>query len=358
MFRHTQNSRTGFTLVELLVVIAIISTLMGLLLPAVQNAREAARRNTCSNNLSQLSKGILAYDGSKGALPGWKNNFPNKDFPINATVNWPVVLLPNVERNDIYQTIETGSAAVNGAGNLTLRNLGGNELSIPNIPIFQCPSAPASGDVTGVIAYAANAGSGLTMAAATTTQAKGDGVFIDRVGGTNSSVTYAAARYSIDSISNGDGTSSTLMFSEKTSNLLASQANWTTLTGTSSFLDWGNAAMPQVPLFGLPGATITDYSRPTSKTINSTATAALGLYGLPSSTHPSGVVATFCDGHVQYLRDSIDSWVYAQLVTSDSKFNATFSTPGRYYTNSTRANTWLEDYSGTPPYLLNEDHFK
>ena len=349
--RHQRaHHRHGFTLVELLVVIAIISTLMGLLLPAVQNAREASRRNTCSNNLSQLAKATLAYDASKGGLPGWKNKFPNNQIAVNATVTWPVPLLPHIERSDVYQTIETGSAS---SGALT--NLTGAALSIPNIPIFQCPSAPAAGDITGIIAYAGNAGSGRTMAAAATTQAKGDGVLLDRVGIAG---TYSAAKYSSDSISNGDGTSSTLVFSEKTSNLLPAQGVWTTLTETQGFLDWTSSLMPQVPLFGLPGASTSDTARPTTKTINSTTSAAVGLLGLPSSTHPSGVVAAFCDGHVQYLRDSIDSWVYAQLTTSDSKFNAAASAPSRYYTNSTRANYWLEDYSGTPPYLLNEDHYK
>jgi len=349
MSRFQPLQPRGFTLVELLVVIAIISTLMGLLLPAVQNAREASRRNTCFNNLSQLAKATLAYDGSKSTLPGWKNKFPNNSIAVNATVTWPIPLLPHLERNDIYQTIETGSTSSSALTNLT-----GSTLSIPNIPIFQCPSAPAAGDVTGIIAYAGNAGSGLTMATGTTTQAKGDGVLLDRVG----TGTYSAAKYSVDSVSNGDGTSSTLLFSEKTSNLLSSQGIWTTLITASGALDWTTSLMPQVPLFGLPGADSNDILRPTSKTINATTSAAVGLLGLPSSTHPSGVVVGFCDGHVQYLRDSVDSWVYAQLVTSDTKFNASASLPSRYYTNSRRANFWLEDYTGTPPYLLNEDHYK
>ena len=68
------NKIRGFTLVELLVVIAIIGTLVGLLLPAVQSAREAGRRNSCLNNQNQLGKSVIAFDGQKKCTPGWRND--------------------------------------------------------------------------------------------------------------------------------------------------------------------------------------------------------------------------------------------------------------------------------------------
>ena len=66
-----RNERRGFTLVELLVVITIIGMLMGLLLPAVQAAREAGRRNTCSSNQHNLGLALMSYQSAKQSLPGF-----------------------------------------------------------------------------------------------------------------------------------------------------------------------------------------------------------------------------------------------------------------------------------------------
>jgi prepilin-type N-terminal cleavage/methylation domain-containing protein len=101
------RQRHAFTLVELLVVMTIIGMLMALLLPAVQSAREMGRRTSCTSNLYMLALATLRFDEQSGFLPGWRNRGPE---PGNSqAVSWPVMLMPNMERNDIYQTWAVGS---------------------------------------------------------------------------------------------------------------------------------------------------------------------------------------------------------------------------------------------------------
>jgi len=116
-YRAVAKLRSGFTLVELLVVIAIIGVLVGLLLPAVQSAREAARRAQCSNNLKQIGLAVQAYHDARRELP------PSRVTNHHAT--WLFLILPQMEEQPLYdlwpQTIdfydlpdETRATIVNG----------------------------------------------------------------------------------------------------------------------------------------------------------------------------------------------------------------------------------------------------
>jgi prepilin-type N-terminal cleavage/methylation domain-containing protein/prepilin-type processing-associated H-X9-DG protein len=106
------RQRHGFTLVELLVVIAIIGILIALLLPAVQAAREAARRSQCSNNLKQLALGLHNYESTYKRFPsagksyGWCGPSPSTGFPGDPAVmnsNGLVELLPYIEQQALYE---------------------------------------------------------------------------------------------------------------------------------------------------------------------------------------------------------------------------------------------------------------
>ena len=101
-----QKMRFGFTLVELLVVIAIIGILIGLLLPAVQSVREAARRTQCMNNLRQVGLATISFHDSQGAFPPARTATSNQVLPLfakNGPASWVVRILPFIEQNNLYK---------------------------------------------------------------------------------------------------------------------------------------------------------------------------------------------------------------------------------------------------------------
>lgn len=129
-----QRSR-AFTLVELLVVIAIIGILVGLLLPAVQSAREAARRAQCMNNISQLGLAMHNHEFAREHLPAGVINAdgPIRNEAVGQHVSWTVQLLPYLEQTNVYNHFDQ-KAGTYAAVNLDARK--------QHLPTFICPSFP------------------------------------------------------------------------------------------------------------------------------------------------------------------------------------------------------------------------
>ncbi len=137
--RH--SSRKAFTLVELLVVIAIIGTLVGLLLPAVQAAREAARRSQCTNSLKQLTTALQIRETSIKELPGYINTLGVKGSTKVVRASWVVMTFPSVEQQQLFERWNNGDPTATAA-----------------IEILVCPSNPPTAQGQPNLSYVANVG--------------------------------------------------------------------------------------------------------------------------------------------------------------------------------------------------------
>ena len=133
---YTSKFRRGFTLIELLVVIAIIAILIALLLPAVQQAREAARRTQCKNNLKQLGLALHNYHDTHRCFPsGWiavNNGVHNAHDGLNGA-GWGAMILPFMDQSPLYNRFNPNLAIHDPANILFISEV---------LPTWQCPSDP------------------------------------------------------------------------------------------------------------------------------------------------------------------------------------------------------------------------
>ena len=298
--------RRGFTLIELLVVIAIIGVLIALLLPAVQAAREAARRVQCSNNLKQLGIALHSYHDSLGALP--MGQVPVTNYSALSMV------LPYLEQGNSYASANF-SLPHDDAANDTVR--------VTQISTFLCPSdfanrLPARGAATN---YHANKGGAVVWHQPTGPNAglpKSSGIFVY-----GESIRLAEV---------GDGMSNTAFFSER---VLADGSNAVVSPLEDVFFSPAAPATPdealsicravdvnnlanQFPLFmGAPWLN----GQHTYQHISPPNGRSCGFFLInratmpPSSRHPGGVNVLLGDGSVRFVKESIDLATWRGLGT-------------------------------------------
>ncbi len=145
--RRRLRRREAFTLIELLICIAIIGVLIALLLPAVQAAREAARRHQCGNNLMQLMLAIENYEASHETLPPGTvdGTRPLQSRPVGYQMSWIAQILPFIEEGNVYRHLDFSVGAYHP------KNAAARRLSLP---LLRCPSDASMGNFSGVGSYA------------------------------------------------------------------------------------------------------------------------------------------------------------------------------------------------------------
>jgi prepilin-type N-terminal cleavage/methylation domain-containing protein len=301
-----RRRKLGFTLIELLVVIAIIAVLVAILLPAVQQAREAARRSSCNNNLKQMGIALANYESTYTVLPSGRlgcdgscSSVPQGQSAAVVDPNYTfhghnalISILPFVDQVAMYNKMDFNNPIFNDGNTTWLDSATNKELAVTRIPTYVCPSdnsqptvnltiGAAANIPVAVISYGLSAGTNGPSATNGGAAKMNNGVFIYK-----SWLKYRDI---------ADGASNTMMIGEVRGSDFATAPNL-----------WGYHSR-NVATFRSTEVVLN--TRPGQGTLYSGRNSAFG------SMHVGGAQFVFGDGRVEFLSDNISLPIYRALST-------------------------------------------
>ena len=277
IYRFVQ--RPAFTLVELLVVIAIIAMLAGIIIPAVNAAREAARRAQCLDRMRQIGIALHTYEKANNGLPGYSNQLTLSGTPISFS--WATAILAELGETKRYNEL---IANPSGPG-------------ADMLPVFLCPSAQKTdpGGNQPPLSFVVNCGPAPPTGV---TDVVKFSLFVNRA------VTSPPSKKKLEDIK--DGTSNTILLTE---NLQA--LTWYTLTTSIEQFgfQWHNGDVDTAAVYSIVRI---NFDRSGLLSIGTPA-----VYTRPSSNHPGLVNMLYADGVVNVMNDNVDFNIYFSGVCPD-----------------------------------------
>ena len=322
--------RRGFTLVELLVVIAIIGILIALLLPAVQAAREAARRSQCTNNLKQICLALHNYHDTYLGFPLGSRSHPWKVHRNSHGTNWKTNLLAQLEQQPLFDQLnfETGGFSCTVGSSSSLHS--GNEiLKDLVLPVYKCPSS-TSGPFDNDVGNAANqqpvmmheyvgiSGSYPDPGGRTTVCKQSARGMVCRSGlllpNENRGIQHAT-----------DGTSNTIIVSEQ-SGLVGTERIRSNYAGgwAGTAADPGNPVytvetMPANHNFYHTGLTVIRWAINSPTKVIGSSDMCYMTNTILNSFHPGGINVALADGSVRFLSETLDMEIVRRLGAADDQ---------------------------------------
>ena len=277
---NARKNPAAFTLIELLVVIAIIAVLIALLLPAVQMAREGARRTQCKNNLMQIILAVQNYEAAHEVLPPGVVNpdGPIKSEPKGYHFSWLAQLLPYLDQSNVQRHLHF-AANVYDAANLSARQ--------QMIEVLLCPSDPTYFSTSSTDRL--NVGLSNYAGCHHDTEAA--------IGDDNHGVFFLNSSVRLDKID--DGPSNTIFVGEK--------------VRTQYELGWASGTRATLRNTGAPINSDRDEVRPGPRPPQAQQVVDPAHVGPFGSWHTQGALFAFGDGSIRFLSETIDTVVYQKL---------------------------------------------